>query len=177
MAVRDAHAPTELLDALIGEVGTAIRELRDLSQELRPLFLERLPLLDAVRFHCSETAARAGIAIRVQAADASFDLSERVKEQCFLGFREALSNAIRHAKASRVDVILDIPSPGRLRLAVIDDGVGFDPHGVFQRPVGLGLCLIRERAESVFGHAQIHSTPGKGTSVRIGVPLAGATAP
>jgi PAS domain S-box-containing protein len=177
MAVKDAQVPTELLDQLIAEVGVAIRELRDVSQDLRPLFLERLPLLDAVRFHCSETAARAGIAIQVLDVDARFDLDDRVKEQCFLVFREALSNAIRHAKASRVDVILDIPSPGRLNLDVVDDGVGFDTDGAFQRPAGLGLCMIRERAESVFGHARIRSASGKGTRVRISVPLARETAP
>jgi PAS domain S-box-containing protein len=175
--VKDAQVPTGLLDQLIAEVGAAIRELRDISQELRPLFLEHLPLLDAIRFHCSETSARAGLAISVLADEVRFDLDERVKEQCFLSIREALSNAIRHAKASRVDVIFDIPSPGRLSIAIIDDGVGFDTHGAFKRPSGLGLCMIRERAESVFGHAHIRSTPGKGTQVRISVPLAKEATP
>jgi signal transduction histidine kinase len=172
MAEQDALVPMELLDPLITEVGAAIRELRDLTQELRPLFLERLTLLDAVRFHCSETSARAAIPIRVQASEAPFDLDERVKEQCFLVFREALSNAVRHAQASRIDVTLELPSPQRLRLAISDDGVGFDTHAAFQRPAGLGLCTMRERAESVLGHARIHSAPGKGTQVRISIPLA-----
>jgi len=177
MAVKDVQVPTELIEQLINEVGTAIRELRDISQDLRPLFLERLSLLDAIRFHCTETSARAGLAIRVLADDAPFAMDERVKEQCFLGFREALSNAVRHAQASRVDVRLEIPSPQRLTLEIADNGVGFDTHCTFQRPAGLGLCMIRERAESVFGYAEIHSTPGNGTQVRISVPLARSALP
>ncbi len=177
MVLQGAQVPPELLDSLIAEAGSAIGELRAISQELRPLFLERLPLLDALRFHCSETGARTGLAIRVLADDAPFDLEERVKEQCFLAFREALSNAIRHAQAGRIDVSLKLRSPGRLCLAIIDDGVGFDTHAAFERPAGLGLCMIRERAESVLGHTRIRSAPGKGTQVRISVPLARSAAP
>jgi PAS domain S-box-containing protein len=178
-AMTEEHVPVpaELLDQLIAEVGAAIGELRDISHELRPLFLERLPLLDAVRFHCSETGARAGVPIRVVADDVSFHLDDRAKEQCFLGFREALSNAIRHGKARQVEVIFAIPSPGRLTLSIVDDGVGFDTYGAFRRPAGLGLCMIRERAESVLGHARIRSIAGHGTRVQICVPLASESPP
>lgn len=69
-------------------------------------------------------------------------MDERVKEQCFLAFCEALSNAVRHAQAGRVDVVLDLPSPGRLRLEIADDGIGFDMHTAFQRPAGLGTRIL-----------------------------------
>ncbi len=177
MVMQGALATPELLDPLIAEVGRAIGELRAISQELRPLFLERLQFLNALRFHCSETSDRAGIPIQVLADDTHFDVDERVKEQCFLAFREALSNAIRHAQASRIDVILKVRLPGRLCMAIIDDGVGFDTHAAFGHPAGLGLCMIRERAESVFGRAGIRSAPGKGTRVQISVPLAKEAVP
>ena len=101
----------------------------------------------------------------------SVGLPDRVKEQCFLGFREALANAVRHAKANRVDVILDTPWPRKLTLKIIDDGVGFDTHIAFQRSAGLGLSMIQERAASVGGQAEIVSIPGSGTCVTIDVPL------
>lgn len=113
----------------------------------------------------------------MHADDTRFEVDDRVKEQCFLAFREALSNAIRYARASRIDVILKFQSPGRLCLAIIDDGIGFNTQAAFERPAGLGLCMIRERAESVLGHARIRSTPGQGTRVRISVPLAKEPAP
>ncbi|MCG6860598.1 MAG: hypothetical protein LJE70_04870 [Chromatiaceae bacterium] len=64
------------------------------------------------------------------------------------------------------------PRPsGSLTLRVTDNGIGFDPTKKFDRPAGLGLSMIRERAESVGGHAEINSTPGNRTEVRITVPL------
>lgn len=171
MARRQEAVPVALLEQLVEETGDALREVRVVSCELRPPFLDRLPLPDAIRLHCSEIAQRSGIAIRVHADDLPVSLEDRVKEQCFLAFREALSNALRHAQASRILVVLRVRPQERLTLVVIDDGVGFDTRQTFERPAGLGLCMIRERAEGVLGCARIRSTRGRGTQVRISVPL------
>jgi len=128
-------------------------------------------LIDAIQYHCSELSERAGIAIRVLAQDIPVQLGERVKEQCFLGFREALTNAIKHANASRIDVILEVLASESLNLQIVDDGVGFDTVRSFDSPAGLGLSMIGERAESIGGSAQILSIPGKGTTVMITAPL------
>jgi PAS domain S-box-containing protein len=171
MAQRQESVPVELLERLVEEAGDALREVRAVSCELRPPFLDRLPLVDAVRLHCSEIAQRSGSSIRVDADESPVTLEDRVKEQCFLAFREALSNALRHAQASRILVVLRVRPQDRLTLVVIDDGVGFDTRQTFERPAGLGLCMIRERAEGVLGCARIRSTRGRGTQVRISVPL------
>jgi signal transduction histidine kinase len=169
--------PQGLLDGAIAEAGTALGQLREVSQELRPIFLERMSLVDAIRFQCSETGERAGVEIRLLAPDVCLGLAERVKEQCFLTFREALGNAVRHAKADRIDVLLEIPSQGRLVLKIMDDGVGFDTRKAHKRPVGLGLSMIQERAASVGGQAEILSVPGRGSCVAIEVPLTEEAAP
>ncbi|WP_295583701.1 GAF domain-containing sensor histidine kinase [uncultured Lamprocystis sp.] len=166
-----ATVPVALLDRLIDEAGEALRELRAVSCELRPLFLERLSLLDAIRHQCNETAQRTGISIRVSAADCAFTLDDQVKEQCFLAFREALSNAVRHAAASRIDVLLRVRTNDRLILVISDNGRGFDTHPTGAGPAGLGLCMIRERAAGVHGRSCVRSSPSKGTTVRICVPL------
>ncbi len=171
MAAREEPVPTKLLDQLIAEVGSAIHGLRDLGQELRLGVLEHLPFLDAIRLHCQETGSRAGIAIDVLAKNTGFELDEQVKEQGFFCFREALDNAVRHAQASRIAVSLEVGPFGWLHLEILDNGVGFDPRRASRRFDGLGLCAIRERAESVFGRAKIHSVPRHGTRVRISVPL------
>jgi len=168
---RGETVPVVLLDRLIDEAGEALRGLRAVSCELRPLFLERLSLLDAIRHQCSETAQRTGITIEVSAVDRRLTLDEQVKEQCFLAFREALSNAVRHAAASRIDVVLRVRTNDRLILAISDDGVGFDPRRTGARPAGLGLCMIQERAAGVLGRSCVRSTIGKGSIVRICVPL------
>jgi signal transduction histidine kinase len=105
------------------------------------------------------------------APEVPVQLGERVKEQCFLGLREALTNAIKHAKAARIDVALEALASESLNLRIADDGVGFDTARVFDAPTGLGLSMIGERAESVGGGAQIRSTPGEGTTVTITIPL------
>jgi PAS domain S-box-containing protein len=161
----------DLLNKIIDEVGDVIIDLRNISQELRPLYLERLELKDAISYHCSEQSARAGLAIYVSGHGETFLLEERVKEQCFLIFREALNNVVRHAKASRIDVTIEALMPESLSLKIDDDGVGFDSGEAFSNPSGLGLSMISERAESVGGHAEIYSTPGEGTTVTITVPL------
>ena len=65
-AATGSTMPQALLDGAIAEAGTAIGQLREVSTELRPIFLERMPLVDAIRFQCSETSGRAGIEIRVR---------------------------------------------------------------------------------------------------------------
>ncbi|MBK8638443.1 MAG: GAF domain-containing protein [Chromatiaceae bacterium] len=171
MAAKKEPVLTELLDQLSAEVGSAIQGLRDLGQELRLGFLEHLPFPDAIRLHCQETSLRAGIAIDVRAKNTGFELDKQVKEQGFFCFREALDNAVRHAQASRIEVSLEVGPSGWLHLEIRDNGVGFDTRQASRRFDGLGLCAIRERAESVFGRAKIQSFPRHGTRVRISVPL------
>lgn len=171
LAERGEPVPGTLLDRLVDEASEALRGLRAVSGELRPLFLERLSLLEAIRHQCSETAQRAGIRIQVCAAERPFTLDEQVKEQCFLAFREALSNAVRHAAASHIDVILRVRTNDRLIVAISDNGVGFDTQRAAAHPAGLGLCMIQERAAGVLGRSCVRSTPKKGTVVHICVPL------
>ena len=172
-AMADGAQPlvTDALNRIIAEVGDVIRSLRNVSHELRPLFLEHMELPEAVRFHCREMDKLSDINIGYSASELPCTPNERAKEQCFLSFREALSNAVKHSKATRIEVTM-VPEPsGSLTLLVTDNGIGFDPKKRFNRPAGLGLSMIRERAESVGGHAEIRSSPGKRTEVRITVPL------
>ena len=162
---------TDLLNQIIDDVGAIIGELREVSHELRPLYLEQMGLTEAIRYYSSELSERAGINIRVSAKKVAAVTDARVREQCFLSVREALTNAIKHGNASRIDVVLKSRSPDSLTLRISDDGIGFDTEQIFRKPSGLGLSMIRERAESVGGNAEIFSTRGKGTRVTIKVPI------
>lgn len=83
--------------------------------------------------------------------------------------REAVSNALQHAEASRVTVRLQQEGESAV-LAIDDDGNGFDPdHGSMSR--GRGLANLRSRAEIVRGHATVSSVVGQGTCVRVRIPL------
>jgi signal transduction histidine kinase len=81
---------------------------------------------------------------------------------------EALTNVVKHAKASKVTVRLDPPREGWLRLTVRDDGQGFD---VESAPRGLGMATMQDYAEAVGGECVVHSAPGMGTAVTAILPL------
>jgi two-component system, NarL family, nitrate/nitrite sensor histidine kinase NarX len=86
----------------------------------------------------------------------------------------ALANVQRHSQARRVRVDLH-PSAGGALLSIEDDGVGFDPAQVRQRPTEhFGLSMIRERAELLGGRVEVTSTPGQGTCLRVWVPARSA---
>ena len=81
---------------------------------------------------------------------------------------EALTNVVKHAKASKVTVRLDPPREGWLRLTVRDDGQGFD---VESTPRGLGMPTMQDYAGAVDGECVVHSAPGVGTEVTAVLPL------
>ena len=171
-ALENGLAGSELLGQIIEDVGQLIVDLRKITHELRPPFLERMDLLEAIRYDCNEMAERTGLSIRVTSNEASFQTDNRVKEQCFLSVHEALNNAVTHAEASRIDVTIE-PSAhsGWLTIRLADNGRGFDAEEPWKTPTGLGLSMMAERAESVGGGAEIDSVPGSGTTVVIKVPL------
>lgn len=177
IAQRGDPIPAARLDRLVAECNEALRDLRAVSVELHGSFLEWLPLYEAIRLHCSKTAERIGAPIQLQVDGAALVLDEQTRLQCFLAFREALSNAARHAQARRIEVHLRGRPLGWLTLAVIDNGVGITSQGANVRGTGLGLNIIRERAAAVKGRVDIRSRIGRGTLVRIRIPLSGGRHP
>ena len=81
-----------------------------------------------------------------------------------------MTNVVRHARATRVDVMAERRGD-RVLVMVEDDGVGFEPHQV-QRGEHLGLLGLRERAEALGGTLTLESAPGAGTTVVVEVPSA-----
>ena len=84
--------------------------------------------------------------------------------------REALQNAIRHAAPSRLSVALGFERK-RLRVEIEDDGLGFDSEVDPESSHHYGLVGMRERVEQLDGEFQLMSSPGKGTRVRLSIPL------
>jgi signal transduction histidine kinase len=81
--------------------------------------------------------------------------------------QEALTNAVRHAKASRVSILLT-EGPKGVSLVVEDDGEGFDPARAGRGH--LGLVHMRERVEVLGGQLELETAPGRGTSVYVHLP-------
>ena len=143
----------------------ATAELRALIFELRPPELDRDGLQETLRKHVD-------VLRRVERAPVELDIScdGRLPAKLEEGFhriaQEALHNAVRHARAGRIDVRLG-RGDGRVRLEVCDDGVGFDPADARLRARHLGLTSMEERAAELGAEIAVISAPGAGTSVTV----------
>lgn len=120
-----------------------------------------LPLADAIAATVDEIAMRAGMAVRLELDD-SVVASPARQEVMLRVVREAATNSIRHAKASRVSVALAAAPSGLTRLVISDDGVGLaeGSHGA-----GFGLTSMQERVNASGGTFKVDSAPGSGTIV------------
>lgn len=148
-------------------------ELRHFSRDLRPLILEDLGLVPALRQLVMEMEARSGISCQLAVEGKARRLDPGVELALFRVAQEALRNAERHANASQLNVRV-AHRRNRTILTVTDDGDGFKVPDLTALVGGkhLGLVGIRERARLVGGVCEIRSGPGRGTRVEVTVPNA-----
>ncbi len=153
-----------------------VGELRDICKELRPPAFERYGLAHIIASH-AESFQEKHPELNLQ-LDMSWDgklLSERTRLALFRVYQQALTNTLRHAEASRVDVRLKREGSQAL-LEIVDNGKGFRvPISIISLSHGghLGLIGLAERIKAVGGDFQVESEPGKGTRIRAMVPVRG----
>ncbi|MFD1659694.1 GAF domain-containing sensor histidine kinase [Streptomyces caeni] len=146
----------------------AADELRAAVVELRPAALDEDGLLATLRTQV-QVLDRAHSA-RVTLTGRGVRALPAAQEEALLRVaQEALHNALRHAGAERVDVLLEKRGPGAV-LRVTDDGSGFDPTAVRRAGRHLGLGSMHDRASGVGGRLTVESAPGKGTVIEMEVP-------
>jgi signal transduction histidine kinase len=143
-----------------------INELNRLINDLRPAPLERLGLAGALKALAEESSARGGLKVETE-----IELDEEPdRDQERLIYRlvqEALTNVVKHASASSVNVTAK-QSHGEICVSVRDDGEGFESGAGGS---GRGLAGMRERIELLGGRIEVDSEPGKGTEITARVPL------
>jgi signal transduction histidine kinase len=152
-----------ILERLLGQV-------RQISLDLRPSMLDDLGLVPALRSLLDQQGRRASVAVNLSAKNMPENLDPEIQTTCFRVAQEAITNAVRHANATRIDVELSCEN-GNLRLQVRDNGRGFDADAAQAQTAGLGLVGIKERAALVDARAKIISSPDKGTTVEVSLPL------
>jgi signal transduction histidine kinase len=159
------------LDECIALLQRAGAEVRNLALELRPMLLETAGLDATLRRLAGQHGARTGTPVEVVGHVG--EVSGEVAIAAFRVVQEALTNVVRHAKASHVRIDLDT-GDASFHLAVCDDGVGFDVTRTLERASGrgnLGLLGMRERVELLGGSLEIDSQPRRGTRIHISLPL------
>ena len=155
---------------------TAIRSLathgvdvtRNMSLLLRPSMLDDFGLIPALQWLARDAARRTGLRVQVDAPEMADEFPEEHKTCIYRIVQEALNNIARHAQARNVQIVLRGEAE-RMSVSIQDDGTGFDTRWVR----GLGLLGMEERVKHVGGNFDVDSHPGRGTTVRAELPLAG----
>ncbi|MDB6121520.1 MAG: Multi-sensor signal transduction histidine kinase [Pedosphaera sp.] len=165
MANSTAFAP-RLLDS-ISIVDRTLRQVRNLSLDLRPSMLDDLGLCSALRWYADQQAQRSGLRIQFTANPPEMRLETAVETACFRVAQEALTNIVRHAQAHSVWVELKVEGK-TLHLTIRDDGVGFDLDLIRQQVANgtsLGVLGMEERASLMGGRIEMKSVSGEGSEV------------
>lgn len=173
LVARDAHDPARVqagIDELRNMSDGVFDNLHGLAQRLRPASLEHVGLIAVVRQHVEELRQRYGQAVDLEVVGCEQRLPRDLEAALYRIIQEALNNAIRHAQATRIAVLLQ-QTPESLIALVEDNGVGMEPERVAQSE-RLGLYGMRERAEMLGGTLTIESAPGQGTTIQVEVPYA-----
>ncbi|NEB05767.1 sensor histidine kinase [Streptomyces sp. SID13726] len=150
----------------------SLGEARRSVHNLAPVALEDDGLPEALKKTVAEWGERTGVRAEFTVTGTAQLLHEEVAATLLRIAQEALSNAARHARASRLGVTLSF-LVDEVILDIRDDGVGFDPLALpaRTRTGGFGLDGMRARAERIAGHLTVESEPGHGTALSARVPL------
>jgi signal transduction histidine kinase/ligand-binding sensor domain-containing protein len=147
-----------------------VREVRHSIWELRSPTLERRDLAAALEELAEAAASDSNVELVFEITGPPRRSDDAVEEQLLRIGQEAVFNAIRHARPTRIRVELAY-LPDAIRLAVSDDGQGFNAEVAQQTPSGhFGLSFMKERADNVGGTLTIGSQPGRGTDVEAIIP-------
>jgi signal transduction histidine kinase len=144
--------------------------LHRIAWELRPASIDELGLTNSLENYFLEWSAQHAIEVDYHCTDSALDeRSDEIRTTIYRVVQEALTNVAKHAtRATNVSIIIgDVDST--LRLAIEDNGCGFDPAVSYAR---LGLAGMRERLLLVGGELEIESSPGAGTTIFARIPLA-----
>src|SRR5688572_10426804 len=168
LRTEDGPAFRERLEDLKRLNADAMRTVRDLAMGLRPSMLDDIGLEAALQWQGREFSRHTGVPCHVMVQEIPETLREAQKTCIYRVVQEALTNCARHARAGTVRVSLRMEGE-TIALSVSDDGIGFNTTGTMRE--GLGLLGMRERVQALDGDLNISSVPGKGTVIRVQIPL------
>ena len=161
----------EILKKLQPELANISRDVHDMSYRLHPSLVEDLGLIAALETEIARSQRHTDVEVHASLSKIDKHLSAENALCVYRIAQEALHNAIKHAQATAIEIVLK-EEDGVLKLTVQDDGVGFDFKQVRDR-FSLGLSSMQERANLVSGALDIRSQSGEGTRIVLTVPLAG----
>ncbi len=166
----DRKKVLEALNYVLSLAQAGLTEMRALIFELRPESLEMEGLVVALTKQTAALRARYGVEVELSVCEEP-EVALNIKEALYRIAQEALHNAIKHARPTRIEVKL-FQEGDTLALDVSDAGIGFNARAVF--PGHLGLRSMQERAVGTNGTLVINSEPGQGTEIHARIPMSKA---
>lgn len=166
---KNAKPVQEKVKTMVAHIDTTIQTVRRIATELRPGILDGLGLVAAIEWQANEFQSRTGIPCVVTSTVPDTQWDQEFITVFFRIFQETLTNVIRHAQATRVDVRL-AEDNGALVLTVADNGRGISEEEIANTR-SIGLVGMRERAMLIGGEVVLHGARGRGTTVIVRVPL------
>ncbi len=163
------------MDEVLSLAEKALRQIRTLLFNLRPVTLEMKGLVPALEIYVNMLQQNERFSVILQIENEIAKLNQEAESAIFAVIQEAISNVRKHAEASQAIIRLAAVEGGYLEVSVKDDGVGFDPDTIsrsYAERGSLGMLTMQERALSLQGSLSISSRPGEGTEVRLRLPLA-----
>lgn len=155
--------------AMLKLADNTIQAVRRIAWELRPRILDDLGLMEAIESQMQQFEARTGILCRHLGFPENVGFNQEQSTALFRIFQEALTNILRHARATRVDIGMT-HQDSEFVLTIRDNGRGI--AGVEKS--GLGILGMQERARLVGGKIDIQGSQGAGTTIAVRVPIAGS---
>jgi signal transduction histidine kinase len=165
---REEHPAAGEVKEIAEQAQASSRDIRHLIHDLRPVALDELGLVPALRQHLARCEQEHGLAINL-IADERQRLAGPMETALFRIVQEAVNNVIQHAQAQHVSVTLD-QNQEQVTLQVVDNGQGFNAQ-LPRSGRHVGLWSMRERVEQLGGQFEVRSAPGKGTVVTAVIPL------
>ncbi len=162
-------ALSQKLARAMGSLDEGVNLKRRIIEDLRPTLLDNMGLGAALDWYVNHTRQRGNLKCELSVNPADIQLPSAISIALFRVLQEALTNILRHAKATNAWITLEQESGG-LTFVIRDDGIGLS-SGSDQKKLSHGILGMRQRITSLGGHFHIGSESGTGTTIKIFVPL------
>lgn len=164
-----AKAVSQKLNELSKTIDSTISSVRRIATELRPSIIDDFGLIAALEWQTREFERRSGVTCLFNSDTETLELNPESTMTVFRIFQETLTNVMRHAEASTVEVILET-SEENIVMRVEDNGKGINPDTV-KNGHSLGILGMKERAKLINGEIEIVSDSKGGTRVELRIPV------